>query len=96
MRQKYGSIDILKGPYGLSPPFMIACSTAQIEHNRELVIAREFKWGNCLIENPAHTEFHQLRTLLMQYLRTGLVQMTDLKCRRQVEAIKAEQAHRRW
>ena len=59
------------------------------------MIAREFKWGICLIEDSRHTEFHQLRTLLIQHLRTGLVQMTELKCRRQVEAIKAEQAKRK-
>jgi len=33
MRQKYpDKLDlVVKGPYGSSPPFMIACSTTQIE-----------------------------------------------------------------
>ena len=31
MRQKHqDNLNLIKGPYGLCPPFMIACSTTQI------------------------------------------------------------------
>ena len=42
MRQKYpDKLDlVVKGPYGSSPPFMIACSTTQIEQDRNIKIGR--------------------------------------------------------
>ena len=95
MRQKHGGVELLKGPYGQFPPFMIACSTTRIEAKRELQIAREFRWGTCIVENPEHTEFQQLKEMLLKYLRKGLVKMTDVKWQRQSEAIRLGQKNRK-
>lgn len=51
IRQKYpDQLHYLeKGPYGVSPPFMLVSSTTQIQTDTDLQVGREFKWGTCYI-----------------------------------------------
>ena len=43
------------------------------------------------MDNPEHTEFSQLKILLLQYLRKGLVMMTEVKGKRHQTLIACEQ-----
>lgn len=97
IRQKYPQKkNLLDGPYGLSPPFMISCSTTQLEKRNIMKPAREFKWGTCEVDNPEHTEFTQLKTLLLEYLRQGLVMMTEVKKRTHREEMRKYKGEKFW
>lgn len=47
-------------------PFGIVCSDEMVTNNEgKLVRGRKYKWGNVEVENPLHSEFTALRTVLM-------------------------------
>jgi len=71
--------ELRKGNFGSCPPFVIISSIKKIEISPgKYIYGREYPWGLCNIENPQHSDFMLLRTLLGGHICHEAIHLTDI------------------
>jgi len=69
--------EVTEGKFGPSPPFLLISSLSKIKiAPNEYVYGREYTWGVCNIENPNHSDFTLLQTLLGGHICLEAIQLT--------------------
>ncbi|EGR33121.1 hypothetical protein IMG5_061200 [Ichthyophthirius multifiliis] len=70
--------ELLQGPFGQSPPFLVISSIQSIKTNKnETIYGRSYPWGICNIENPQHSDFILLYHYLIGYFTLELIKNTE-------------------
>jgi septin family protein len=70
--------ELRRGLFGPCPPFVIISSIKKIEISPgKYIYGREYPWGLCNIENPQHSDFMLLRTLLGGHIYHEAIALTE-------------------
>ncbi|KRX06260.1 P-loop containing nucleoside triphosphate hydrolase [Pseudocohnilembus persalinus] len=69
---------IKEGPHGEAPPFLIITSSKKIEVKpNTFAFGRNYKWGQVNLQDPDHSDFNLLYTLLIGHLSVDLINNTN-------------------
>lgn len=84
--------ELMHGNFGPCPPFVIISSLKKIEVSPgKFIYGREFPWGLCNIENPQHSDFMLLRTLLGGYICHEAIEQTNFYYKNYLAKLKEKQ-----
>lgn len=84
--------ELMNGRFGPCPPFVIISSLKKIEVSPgKFIYGREFPWGLCNIENPLHSDFMLLRTLLGGHVCQEAMEQTNYYYKNYLTNVKEKQ-----
>eukprot|EP01017_Pseudomicrothorax_dubius_P048018 TRINITY_DN8678_c0_g1_i1.p1 TRINITY_DN8678_c0_g1~~TRINITY_DN8678_c0_g1_i1.p1 ORF type:complete len:429 (-),score=54.31 TRINITY_DN8678_c0_g1_i1:163-1449(-) len=70
--EKSGTLQ--DGPFGPSPPFVVVSAVEKVPiAPNQFVIGRKYRWGVCSLENPDHSDFMLLYSLLIGHFSLACI-----------------------